>query len=327
MIRIKRITTYISIIYQDMHQRIIITIFLFYAAISANAQFLFRISGNKLQEPSYILGTLHTLPGTWLDSIPEYFEAEEKCRQLYAEYDISNQQAISQAIEVGQKALTLPDGKTIFDFLNKEQIDLLNTRFKETLQINVTDSVMKTVWNYQPAVFISTISLVLTMQEIQKHPEIGMSNTPIDMVCINRAKERGMTLGQLDEIQPEDSLKKLRDTMNEDIDAQIDSLMNFLHEFDQRKQKLAKEIEFVAASSKYWKEADYDAYATSSFMIAEIDKQPAVFKQRNEKWLPKIQAAMSQAPTLFVFGAGHLIGEDGILQLIRQAGYSVEQIP
>ena len=35
---------------------------------------------------------------------------------------------------------------------------------------------------------------------------------------------------------------------------------------------------------------------------------------------------MNEAPTMFVFGAGHLIGDSGILQLLRNTGYNVEQI-
>ena len=133
-------------------KRIILTLTLALATVYANAQFLFRISGNKVKEPSYILGSVHTLPGSMLDSIPEFLEAEAKCSQLYAEYDISSQQAMAQAQTAGQQAISLPDGKTIFDVLNKGQIDLLNNRFKETFQVNFTDSVMKTVWNYQPNV-------------------------------------------------------------------------------------------------------------------------------------------------------------------------------
>ena len=216
--------------------------------------------------------------------------------------------------------------KTIFDVMNKEQIDLLDTRFKEVFHVSITDSLMKSVWKYQPLVLTTSFNLLLTVQEMQKHPEISMSNTPIDLVCINRAKERGMAFGQLDEIQPEDSLKKMRDTMNEKIDDQIDSLMNYLQDFEHRKQMVANEIEVMAMSEKCWKEADYDNYASLPKMVTEVNKQPAVFKQRNEKWLPKLQAAMSEAPTMFVFGAGHLIGEYGVLQLLRQVGYDVEQI-
>ena len=296
------------------------------ASMSANAQFLFRISGNNVKEPSYILGSVHTLPGSLLDSIPEFLEAESKCHQLYAEYDISSQQAMAQAQTAGQQAISLPDGKTIFDVLNMEQMDLLNYRFKETFQVNFTDSVMKAVWSYQPNVLISTFSLVFTTQEMQKHPELGLTGTPIDMVCINRAKERGKTIGQLDEIQPEDKLKNMRDSLNSKIDVQVDSLMAFLNEIEHRKQMIADELNSVALSGKYWKEGDYDSFASSAYWIAQIDKQPDLFKNRNERWLPKLQAAMNEAPTMFVFGAGHLIGDYGILQLLRNAGYNVEQI-
>jgi len=307
-------------------KKIILTLTLAVATVCAHAQFLFRISGNNLKEPSYILGSVHILPGSLLDSIPEFLEAEAKCSQLYAEYDVSSQQAMNQAQTAGQQAVTLPDGKTIFDVLNMEQLDKLNYRFQELFQVNITDSLMKSVWNYQPVVFTNTFNLMFTMQEIQKHPELGVTNTPIDMVCINRAKERGMTFGQLDEIQPEDSLKKMRDTMNENVSVQIDSLLKYLDEFEQRKQMVADEMNSVVLSGQYWKEADYDSFATSPYWTSQIDKQPALFKQRNEKWLPKLQAAMNEAPTMFVFGAGHLIGDFGVLQLLRNAGYIVEQI-
>ena len=99
--------------------------------------------------------------------------------------------------------------------------------------------------------------------------------------------------------------------------------MNYLQDFEHRKQMVANEIEVMAMSEKCWKEADYDNYASLPKMVTEVNKQPAVFKQRNEKWLPKLQAAMSETPTMFVFGAGHLIGEYGVLQLLRQAGYDV----
>ena len=307
-------------------KKIILTLTIALVTVGANAQFMFRISGNKLKEPSYILGSIHTLPGSLLDSIPEYLEAETKCRQLYAEYDISDQQKVNEVVTAGQQAITLPDGKTIFDVLNMEQMDMLNYRFKEMFNVNFTDSAMKATWNYQPNVLISTFNLIFATQEIQKHPELAMTGTPIDVFCINRAKERGITLGQLDEIQPQDSLTKMRETMNENLGAQVDSLLSFLNNFEQRKQRAVEEIQAAVLSAQCWRAGDYESFANSSFWLSEVDKQPAFFKLRNEKWLPKLQAAMGEAPTMFVFGAGHLIGVYGILQLLRNAGYDIEQI-
>ena len=77
-------------------KKIILLIILAVTAVTADAQFLFRISGNGLKELSYILGTIHTLPSSVkIDNIPEYIESEAKCRQLYAEADTSATQVIA----------------------------------------------------------------------------------------------------------------------------------------------------------------------------------------------------------------------------------------
>ena len=301
-------------------------LFVLVAATTVNAQFLFRISGNGQDKPSYILGTLHTLPGSLLDSIPEYLKAEAECKQLYAEYDISSQQKMTELQTAGQQAIVLPDGKTIFDVLTMEQLDALDYRFKEVFQVNLTDSAMKATWNYQPFVFLTTFTLIFTTMEMQKHPEMGMVGTPIDMACITRAKERGLTFGQLDQVQSQDSLQKLRDTQMEKIDAQVDSLMSFLRHFDERRQQVIDEVTSTVKAADYWKQGDYNGFSTDPFWLSQLERDPALFKQRNERWLPKITSAIQQAPTLFVFGAGHLIGKDGIINKLREAGYQVEQI-
>ena len=118
----------------------------------------------------------------------------------------------------------------------------------------------------------------------------------------------------------------MHNTMNEQLSAQIDYLMSFLDNFEQRKQRAIEEIRSAVLSAQCWRECDYETFANSSFWLSEVEKQPALFQLRNEKWLPKLLAAMSEAPTMFVFGAGHLIGTYGMLQLLRNAGYTVEQI-
>jgi len=35
---------------------------------------------------------------------------------------------------------------------------------------------------------------------------------------------------------------------------------------------------------------------------------------------------MEQRPVFFAVGAGHLLGENGIIQLLRNAGYRVEAV-
>ena len=74
-------------------KQIIVSFLCALAVLTADAQFLFRISGGGLEKPSYILGTIHTLSGAVLDSIPEYLEIEAQCQHLYAELELTKEKA------------------------------------------------------------------------------------------------------------------------------------------------------------------------------------------------------------------------------------------
>ena len=308
-------------------KKIIFTSLLFcMTALSINAQFLFRVTKKNLSKPSYILGTIHTMPGSLLDSIPTYLAAEKECTQLYTECDISDKQHMDKVVSTGQDLVTLLDNKTIFDIMKKNQIELLDSRFKETFHINLTDSAVRTIWNYNPMVFISTFSLFFATEEMKKYPELELSGIPIDIECISRAKNRGMSIGQLDLIHHQDSIAKIQETLNSSIESKVDSLMAFLNNFEQYKQKIAEEIKTTAATIYYWKRGDYNSFAKSNFWLSQVESNPALFKQRNDRWVLIISKAIQHHPTLFVFGAAHLIGPNGIIQKIRDMGYVVEQI-
>ena len=90
-----------------------LTLILTIATITINAQFLFRISGNGLKEPSYMLGTIHHLSGSLLDSIPEYLEAESQCQQMYVEHKPSTTTMVINLSELGAQGVSYPDDKNI----------------------------------------------------------------------------------------------------------------------------------------------------------------------------------------------------------------------
>jgi hypothetical protein len=57
------------------------------------------------------------------------------------------------------------------------------------------------------------------------------------------------------------------------------------------------------------------------------DANEAIITKRNLNWRPHIESYM-QSPRihLVIVGAAHLVGEHGILQWLRQSGYSIEQL-
>jgi uncharacterized protein len=44
---------------------------------------------------------------------------------------------------------------------------------------------------------------------------------------------------------------------------------------------------------------------------------------RNRNWIPVMESAMKTGSSLFAVGAGHLPGKEGVIHLLRQAGYTV----
>ena len=68
-----------------MKKKAIITALLAIVAFTANAQLLFRISGNNLAAPSYIVGTYHIVDDSFVDSIAGIRQALADCQQVYTE--------------------------------------------------------------------------------------------------------------------------------------------------------------------------------------------------------------------------------------------------
>jgi uncharacterized protein YbaP (TraB family) len=56
------------------------------------------------------------------------------------------------------------------------------------------------------------------------------------------------------------------------------------------------------------------------------DDLNAFLDERNKKWIERMEGKMEQQPVFFAVGAGHLPGENGIIQLLRNEGYSVEPV-
>ena len=309
-------------------------------SVSVDAQFLFRVSGNGLKKPSYLFGTIHTLPGSLLDSIPSYQKAEAKCQQLFAEMDVTDQQKRSEFINSGQEALMLPDSMTIYDLLSPEQLELLKTvlakQTREMIMARTTDEEAKARMTDEmfymtaginieqgkrlmPFNFSTTIDLLIGTSFAT------FSGTIIDQTCIERAKERNMAIGQLDQVQ-QDSLAKFRETLIHNIPAQVDTLVNVLNTYEQRKQRGVKQKRFFEKCKEYWMAGDYEGFTKFCDETEFVEKSPQLLKARNEKWLPKIKEAMKESPTMFAFGAGHLVGPSGVVQMLRDAGYKVKQV-
>ena len=54
--------------------------------------------------------------------------------------------------------------------------------------------------------------------------------------------------------------------------------------------------------------------------------QDKLLTNRNKNWISKISEYTKDQPTFFGVGAGHLAGENGVIKLLRKAGFTVEAV-
>ena len=300
-----------------MNKKTILSVISFFVVLSANAQLLFRISGNGLNEPSYILGTIHNLPGSLLDSIPEYLEAESQCQQMYVEQKSSATMAVSLGEPDGKQVrqkVDYPDGKNIFDVIDEESAAILVEKYKEYMHINLSDTTWMSLWKITPAAF----QYLLTSRFLKQFRNNGV----MDMYLMKKVQKRGWNVGQLDDEKMKlNDLADSQEELPQTIKEQADSLMAFLKDYEGREQQMVKDFE---TTYNYWRTGDYEGFV--SHHIQNVNRFPRLHRDRNEKWLPRMMAAMHDKPTMFVFGSAHLIGEHGIIQMLRATGYEVEQV-
>lgn len=80
-----------------------------------------------------------------------------------------------------------------------------------------------------------------------------------------------------------------------------------------------------------------DSWATGDMkrlekiLLGSFGEYPEVYQKlisdRNRRWLPKIERFLAQSENYMVIvGAGHLVGKEGLIELLKEKGYSLEQL-
>lgn len=84
-----------------------------------------------------------------------------------------------------------------------------------------------------------------------------------------------------------------------------------------RRRYAAGEVAAMLAGVVAWRAEPSD--------LARWDRRrEALLAERNAAWLPRLEAALGEPGSAFAaFGAGHLVGEDGVVALLRGRGWEV----
>ena len=285
----------------------------FCCAMSVQAQLLYKISGGGLKEPSYILGSNHTAAISFVDSIPGLRRVMNDTQQVYLE---SNESAESSEYdtEMDQYVL-LPDGMLLDSLLTADEMQRLTAFMIDSCKIDADE--VHVFFDYKPLplqFFLST-----KFDSYKKAKETNGLPT-FDDYFQKEALAQGKEVGGLESLTSQ--LKAVFQAPT--LERQKAMLMWMVDHQTPTEQKGCSEETYYSQDL----EAIRNQFATPdddprSFSSEELFKMVAV---RNLAWMKKIPSVMSRKSTLFVVGCLHLPGPDGVLNLLRQAGYTVEAV-
>ena len=79
---------------------------------------------------------------------------------------------------------------------------------------------------------------------------------------------------------------------------------------------------------KAYKEEDINKLNQISMEVSpELIKYDDIFlDERNSRWIPVIESLVKTKSTFIAVGAAHLGGETGVLQLLKNRGYTLKQL-
>ena len=89
-------------------------VLLFGSIVGSNAQLLYKISHKSLEKPSYIVGTYHLAPASFIDSIPGAKTVLDAVDVVCGEVVMSEMESRENQKKV-KEAIMLPDGKALAD--------------------------------------------------------------------------------------------------------------------------------------------------------------------------------------------------------------------
>ena len=299
-------------------KRLFLTLSLALVAIMGiNAQLLYRISGNGLEKPSYIIGTYHLAPASFADSIPGAQAALDAVEQVCGEVDMAEMQSM-EGLQKVMAAMMLPDGQSLTDILSEEELGKLNAFMVETLGADLSNPVVAGQLGKMTPVAIST---QLQMVQYMKMTPGFNPNAMIDSYFQNKAKAAGKSVIGFETVDFQISVLYTGSTIERQKQQLICMLDN--QEYNLMLMKNLTDAYFSQNIDKIH-EVTEEKLGNACDSTPEEDE--ALIYGRNADWVVKIPAIASEKSTMFVVGAAHLPGERGVLELLKKAGYSVEAV-
>ena len=248
---------------------------------------IWKIEGNGLQYPSYLMGTIHSIPIGNIDTSQKLKNLIFNCNRLFTEK--SDSLITANAFLPGDDHVKNHLKKRHYKQL-KKAIEFYSPNSIETDSIYKMNSAFYTniILGYKAQVYFTSYEEYLILLANSK-------NIATDGL------ESFEEIAYLEKVySPKDGFIYLSDFI-ENIDMHFEIYKRSLKEYQTRN-----------INNFYFNQFTFNAQRTTDI----LDK-------RNLNWLPKIKLAIKKESCFFAVGSAHLAGNNGLVNLLRKEGFVV----
>lgn len=265
---------------------------------------LWEISGNGLAKPSYLFGTIHIINGADYFLPNETLSSIDKSEKMYFEIDIAEMSDMSNIMGMMDK-LFMNDDKTLKDLLSAEDYALVTEYFSDM---------------GLPIFFLQRIKPLLLS---------ALANKEMNPTAMNDGSMKSYEI----------ELNKIAEAKNMPT-AGIETMEFQVGLFD--KIPYEKQAEMLVAAVKAEDESTgqmnemiklyKDQNISELYKLIQGDKEGLMdfeddlLVNRNTAWIPIIEREAKIQPTFIAVGAGHLPGAKGVINLLKEKGYTLKAL-
>lgn len=268
---------------------------------------LWEITGNDLEKTSYLYGTIHMIAKDDFFVTENTEKAIAETERMTFEINMEDMNNMGMMMSMMMNAF-MKDGGSLKKLLTTEEYGMVKAKFDEIgLPIALFDKV-KPMFT----------SMMTSMDMSGGNPMEGNGDVvSYEMEFMEKAKAQKMEMQGLETVEYQMS-------MFDSIPYEVQARM--LVESVQVGETPEGETDQMAEMVNLYKTQNLNGL--SKLISAEEggmgDYEDILLVNRNKNWIPIMGEQMKTKATFFAVGAGHLGGEQGVIRLLRNAGYTVK---
>ncbi len=259
---------------------------------------LWKISGNGLETPSYLFGTIHIINKDKFILEDIVKEKLISSKLFVAEIDLSDVGA--QMKLLGK--MNMDSNLTLKDLLTKEDYEFVKKTAKDTFGVSIG--------------LLKGMKPIFLQQSIMMQGMMGKDYDSYEMKLLEIAKQNKIPTSGLESI--EDQINALGSIP---VRKQAQMLLEAMKDISKTRKELDALVDLYLNKDiigLYEKIRDSGDYG---------DFEAELLSKRNHKWIPQIDAmSRKNGQVFYAIGAGHLGGEEGVISLLRKAGFTVTPV-